>query len=65
MADMADTGRGAEWDGREKNGDNRKGQLTKIFLFAASLAACMVDKAQMSESVAVVVLATHGDAQGT
>jgi hypothetical protein len=34
-----------------------------IFLFAASLAACAVDKAQMSESAAVVVLVTLGDAQ--
>ena len=42
-----------------------KGQLTKIFLFAISLAACRVDRAQISEPQAVVVLGTRGDVRGT
>ena len=42
-----------------------KDQLTRIFFFAVSLAACAVGGAQMSEFAAVVVLATHGDVQGT
>jgi hypothetical protein len=40
-------------------------QLTRIFLFAVSLAACAPGKAQMSGSVAVVVLVTHGGVRGT
>lgn len=43
----------------------RKDQLTRIFLFAAWLVACVVGKARMSDFAAVVVLATHGDVQGT
>ena len=52
--------------GRKGNGDTGEGggsQLTRIFLFAVSLAVCTVDKAQMSESAAVVVSATLGGVQ--
>lgn len=43
----------------------RKDQLTRIFLFAISLVACAVGRVLRSGFVAVVVLATHGDVQGT
>ena len=42
-----------------------KGQLTRIFLFAVSLVACAVGKAQMSGWAAAAVLATRGGVQGT
>ena len=65
MADTSDMGREAGVvRGREKGGTGR-GQLTRIFLFVISLAACAVGKAQMTELAAAVVLATHGDVQGT
>jgi len=61
VADMADAGR------EEGEGGIQEGviELTRIFLFAASLAAYRVDKARTSESAAVVVSATHDDVQGT
>ena len=68
MADMADAGReGVGCDGGGERKGIREGviELTMIFLFAISLAACRVDKARMSESAAVVVSATRGDVQGT
>lgn len=65
MADMADAGREARVGQGGEGWGCGKGQLTRIFLFAISLAACAVGKAQMSGWAVVVVLATHGGVQGT
>ena len=62
---LADRGREAEVrHGRGRNGD-RGNRLTKIFLFAISVIACTVDKAQTSGLGVVVVRASRGDVQET